>query len=119
MFEFGWPLAFALLPLPVLAWWLLPPFQQQRVALVVPFFDRMVNLTGEKPGAGAVIARRSVSQHVARVLGWALIVTALASPQWVGEPLLVVKEARDLMVAVDISASLRREKIAGPDIRFE
>lgn len=106
MFEFGYPWAFALLPLPLLVWWLLPPLRQERTALVVPFFERLVQLSGEKPGPGSVVSERTLMQHLVRLLSWVFLVVALASPQFVGEPSLVVKSSRDLMLAVDISGSM-------------
>ena len=115
MFEFGLPWAFALLPLPLIAWWLLPEFRRRDAALVAPFFSRVVELTGEKPGSGSVVARRRPAQHLVRLVGWALIVTAIASPEFVGEPVLVVKEARDLMIAVDISGSMNTPDFTLPD----
>ena len=53
MLEFAWPWAFALLPLPLLAWWLLPPYRERR-ARSKPFFARVAEATGQKPQPGAV-----------------------------------------------------------------
>ena len=117
MYEFGWPWALALLPLPLLVWWLIPPLRQRRTALAVPFFEQLVALTGEKPGPGAVVASRTIWQHGVRLLGWVLLVGALASPQFVGEPSLVVKSARNVMVAVDISPSMDTRDFRDPDGR--
>jgi Ca-activated chloride channel family protein len=108
MFEFGFPWAFALLVLPLLVRWLVPEFRRKNAALAAPFFDRVVALTGEKPGTGSVVSQVGLPQHIVRFVGWALIVTAIASPRFVGEPVLVVKQARDLMIAVDISGSMNR-----------
>ena len=46
MLEFEWPWAFALLPLPLLVWWLLPAFRDQQTSVHVPFFDRLAEATG-------------------------------------------------------------------------
>ncbi|MCA1767112.1 MAG: VWA domain-containing protein [Idiomarina sp.] len=39
-------------------------------------------------------------------LCWLMLVTALAKPQWLGEPLAVRAEGREIMLAVDLSGSM-------------
>jgi Ca-activated chloride channel family protein len=115
MFEFDFPWAFVLLPAPLLIWWLAPAFRQRKAALVAPFFDRIVTLTSQKPGPGSVVAHRSIARFIVLSLAWVLVVTALALPRIVGEPELVVRESRDLMIAVDISGSMQTRDFTLPD----
>ena len=42
MLTFAYPWLAVLLPLPLLAWWLLPPLAEAGAALRVPFFGRLV-----------------------------------------------------------------------------
>ena len=58
MFEFAWPWMLALLPLPILAWWLLPPYRARQASVQVPFFDRLAAATGQTPQRGAVVLQR-------------------------------------------------------------
>ena len=51
------PWALALLPLPALVWFLVPPHRQPRQGLVVPFLDQLARLTGISPAEGAVVSR--------------------------------------------------------------
>lgn len=37
---------------------------------------------------------------------WGLLVTALARPQWIAEPLIRILPARDMLIAVDLSGSM-------------
>lgn len=106
MIEFAYPWMFAALLLPALAYWLLPPHKATQVSVRVPFFQTLVELSGETPAEGAVVLERLLSQRVVLGLAWVLVVCALARPEWVGEPITQVKSARDLMVAVDISGSM-------------
>jgi Ca-activated chloride channel family protein len=106
MFEFAWPWLLALLPLPLLIWWWLPPYRAQQASVQVPFFDRLAAATGQTPQQGAVVLQRRAVQMVVASLIWILIVTALARPQWVGDPLTHEISARDLILAVDISGSM-------------
>lgn len=106
--EFAWPWAFALLPLPLLVWWLLPPYRERQASVHVPFFARLAEATGQTPQQGAVVLRRRRLQMIAAVAVWILMVTALARPQWVGDPVTREVSARDLILAVDISGSMEQ-----------
>ena len=106
MLEFAWPWMFALLPLPALVWWLLPPYRARQASVQVPFFDRLAAATGQTPQRGAVVLQRRMTQMIVAALVWILIVAALARPQWVSDPLTHEVSARDLILAVDISGSM-------------
>lgn len=106
MFEFANPWMFLALPLPLLVRWLTPAYQERHDSIRVPFFQRLVELTGQKPDKGAVILQRVFFQKLWVPVTWLLLVTALAKPLWLGEPIEQIKSARDLMVAVDLSGSM-------------
>lgn len=106
MLEFAYPFAFVALPLPLLAWWLLPPQRERVSALRVPFFDQVVAAAGTEARQGAVVMRRNWPQMIAAVLVWGLLVTGLAKPEWVGEPIVRTEAARDIMLAIDLSGSM-------------
>ena len=117
MLEFAWYWAFLLLPLPLLAWWLLPPYRERQASVQVPFFERLAAATGQTPQRGAVILRRRAIQMLVAALTWVLIVVALARPQWLGEPLRHETAARDLILAVDISGSMEQNDFRTTDGR--
>lgn len=106
MFEFGIPWMFVLLPLPLLVYWLFPAHQESQDSIRVPFFQRLVDLTGQKPRKGAVVLQRVLFQKLWVPITWIMIVVALAKPLWIGDPIEQTKSARDLMVAVDLSGSM-------------
>lgn len=106
MLEFAEPWAFVLLIVPALVYWFTPPHRESRDSLQVPYFQRLVALSGETPRTGASIRARLTLQTLASLLGWALLVAALARPEWLGEPVKIEKTARDLMLAVDLSGSM-------------
>ena len=108
MFELAWPWMLALLPLPILVWWLLPPYRARQASVQVPFFDRLAAATEQTPQRGAVVLRRRSSQMVVATLIWILVVVALARPQWVGEAVTREVSARDLILAIDISGSMEQ-----------
>lgn len=115
MLEFAWPWLFLLLPLPLLVWWWLPPYRARQASVQVPFFERLAAATGQTPQRGAVVLRRRATQMIAAVLIWFLIVTALARPQWISDPLTREVSARDLILAVDISGSMDQSDFRNPD----
>ena len=40
---------------------------------------------------------------------WLLLLTAIAQPQWVGDPIKLPVTGRDLLLAVDLSGSMQEE----------
>jgi Ca-activated chloride channel family protein len=115
MFEFEWPWAFALLPLPLLVWWLMPVYQRQQTSVHVPFFDRLADATGQTPQPGAVVLRRRAIQMIPAALVWVLMVAALARPERVGDAVTHEVSARDLILAVDISGSMEQSDFRTQD----
>lgn len=115
MIEFAWPWAFAVLPLPALAWWLLPPYRERRASVQIPFFARVAEATGQTPQKGAVVIRRQALQMIVATIIWLLIVTALAQPQRVGDAISHDVSARDIMLAIDISGSMDQTDLETAD----
>lgn len=115
MFEFAYPWLFLLVPLPLLVRWLVPAYQESQDSIRVPFFQRLVELTGQKPKKGAVVLQRVLFQKLWVPTSWILLVCALAKPLWIGEPIEHTKSARDLMVAVDLSGSMEIADFKGDD----
>src|SRR5262249_27724257 len=106
--EFAWPWAFAALPLPLLVWLLLPAYREQRASVQIPFFARVAEATGQTPQRGASVLPRLPLQMIVACIGWVLLVTALARPQFVGDPITHDISARDIMLAIDISGSMNQ-----------
>ncbi|RYY75549.1 MAG: VWA domain-containing protein [Gammaproteobacteria bacterium] len=114
MFELQWPWLLALIPLPLLII-LLPAQKKEEAALRVPFFAQVKTLEtkthslGSQKRAGALLLW----------LIWMCLVLAAANPQWIGEPVSMPNSGRDLLIAVDISGSMKIDdmKYQGNPIR--
>jgi len=105
MIELAWPLALILLPLPFLVRRLAPAAPVTPAgALRVPFFDGVAALGG---AARAAARRRWLLGTMCAA--WIALVVAAARPTWVGEPLPLPAEGRDLMLALDLSGSMARD----------
>ncbi len=113
MIEFARLWAFAAAPVPILAWLLLPPLRE-RGALVVPasIWHLLARLSEHK---GSRATPRS-PQLLLRTLGWLALVFALAGPLQHGAP-LIQPTGRDLMIALDVSASMAEIDTDSGDIR--
>lgn len=106
MYQLDYPWLLALLPLPLAAWWLLPPFRQATSALRIPFFNEVLKAAGLEARDGAEIASASRIGRAVDSVCWALLVLALCRPQYVEPPLVKVEPERDLLLAIDLSQSM-------------
>ncbi|TNC91995.1 MAG: BatB protein [Thalassolituus sp.] len=100
--ELLWPYALALLPLPLIFRWLLPARTRQQAALKVA--DTGFWQTGTE--SHTTVTSRSTLGALLPTLLWLCLVAALTRPVWIGEPVRLPAEGRDLMLAVDISGSM-------------
>lgn len=104
MITFAWPWIFLLLPLPLLARWLLPPADRQiGKALHLPFYTQL------PASVGSVGHLRGRLGPILAVLAWFLLVIAAARPQWLDDPVDLPLAGRDLMLAVDVSGSMQEQ----------
>lgn len=106
MLTFAYPWLALLLPVPWFVHRFVPPLAERRPGLRVPFFERLVRLTGAVPREGAVVARRNLWRTGALVACWLLTLTALARPQRVEAPLHRDRPTRDLLLLLDLSGSM-------------
>lgn len=105
MLEWTWPWAFAALPLPLLVRFALPAAAESTHAIRVPFFQTVESLASvDRHGANS---RRLIQLLLA--LMWLALLTAIARPMWIGSPVTLPLSGRDLMLAIDISGSMREE----------
>lgn len=105
MIQFQWPWLFLLVPLPWLIRQLLSSVQSpQDSALRVPFLKDLEVLTAVQ----REITVKNWGLWVA-VVAWCCLVIASARPQWLGDPVPQAISGRDLMMAVDLSRSMKEQ----------
>lgn len=105
MLSWQWPVLFALLPLPLIVRWLTRGDDASSSAIQVPFFDALQNLQQSQASSQAGNWLKALLLW----LLWASLVTAVARPTWIGEPVNLPQDRRDLMLAVDISGSMEQQ----------
>ena len=104
MIHIEWPWLLACLPLPLLIRWLLPASNPvEQAALKVPFledFGQQQSQYGRQPKKWPFFLA---------FFAWFLLVIASTRPQWLGEPIEQAVSGRDLMLAVDLSGSMKEQ----------
>ena len=105
MLTFEWPWLAGLLPLPLLVRWWLQPASMERVALQVPFIE---DFAGPQQAMKNRFSSRPLLLLLA-TLAWLALVAAATRPIWFGDPVELPVEGRDIMLAVDLSNSMREQ----------
>jgi len=105
MLQIDWPWVLLLLPLPLAVYYGLPAQQSgKQAALRVPFIEdfRFTRLP----------RRRRLKLRWLKwlsLLAWCLVVLSASRPQWLGDTISINISGRDMMIAVDLSDSMRAE----------
>jgi Ca-activated chloride channel family protein len=106
MIHVAWPWMLLCLPLPWLLMRWLPAAQPQGAALFLPFAAAVG--ADDLPAA----QHRSRLRSLLLVLTWLLLVGAAVRPQWLGDPQPVATTGRRLLLAIDVSGSMKTPDMA-------
>jgi len=105
MLQIDWPWVLLLLPLPLVVYYGLPAQQAgKQAALRVPFIEDF-RFTRQP-------RRRRLKLRWLKwlsLLAWCLVVLSASRPQWLGDTISINISGRDMMIAVDLSDSMRAE----------
>lgn len=105
MFEFASPWFLWFILVPPLIWFVLQPAALKLPgAIRVPFYNALSTYMDKEKSF-------AIRPHFLRLffLIWALLVLALAGPRWVGNPMPLKQEGRNLMLVLDLSESMGLE----------
>lgn len=102
--DFAWPWMLLAIVLPLLVHALVPVRSDGAAALRVPWSERLQRVAAADAGNVRV---RGIS--LLGLLAWALLCVAAARPQQLGPAIAPPQAGRDLMLAVDLSASMGEE----------
>jgi len=105
MFQFAWPWLLILIPLP----WLIKFLRQEDKIRLQQSAIKLPHLTTQpiKPlMSGFHHFWRQPKFWWAFVI-WSLLIIAIAGPQWLGEPVQMPQEGRNILLAIDISGSMQ------------
>jgi Ca-activated chloride channel family protein len=99
MFEFTYLWMFLLIPLPLLARYLLQAKKRSYTQVWIPLAQGISKQQSE--------VQNGHLQAVIPWVVWLLLLTALAKPIWFAEPIRIQQESRDMIVALDLSGSMQ------------
>ena len=108
MLQIVWPWMLAALVAPFAVARMAPRAPDATGAPVrLPYFEEVLAWSSRPAGPGPRL-RQAVA-----LLAWCALVLAAARPQWVGDPLPLPVHGRDLMLALDLSGSMREQDMKG------
>lgn len=102
MFEFQWVWMFLLFPLPWIVRLLLPAAEIRSAALKIPYFDAWI----ATQSGSTYTASAKNPYRILFYLAWLCLITAMAKPMWIGDPVSLPTSGRDIMLAIDLSGSM-------------
>lgn len=105
MLSWQWPYALVILPLPLIIRFLLTAHDDAAGAIKVPFFGALESLNTS-------LTTHNSWRFIKTTLlwlTWSCLVIAIARPTWIGDPINLPQDRRDLMLAVDISGSMQQQ----------
>lgn len=103
--QFHWPWAFYCLPLPILVYLLVPAYKRQQASLIVPD----VSLWKKEQESSLLQQENPKLKLLLPAIIWLAIVIAFSRPFSLGEQIELPQSGRDLMLAVDLSGSMKEE----------
>ena len=113
MIEFALPWCALALPLPWLLRVLWRPAETARAAL---YFPAAVAWAADARGT---TTRHAPLRHLLMGIAWVCLVLAATGPRWLGDEVRLPATGRDLMLAVDISESMRIEDMESGGARVD
>lgn len=99
-FDIYWPLL--LLPIPLLVYLFMPTAKTSSESLSVPFLHDLEAIGTQQHTAKS----KQLAPFIFLAAIWALLIIACCRPVYIGEPIQIPTEARDMLLAVDISGSM-------------
>jgi len=103
MLTFEWPWLLLLLPLPWFYRLWRKPVEARVAALKTPLYSSLIRT--EASGFSPSIWRKIALALL--IISWITALLAAARPTWIGDPVALPSNGRDLLIAVDISGSMK------------
>ena len=103
MLSFSLPWIFLTLPLPLLVYFIVKPKPQPQLSAL-----KIANNQGFPVATESVASKSSLKLFASSII-WLLLVVSSAQPMWIGGPITQPTQARELILAVDLSASMQED----------
>ncbi len=106
MLSLQWPLMLLALPLPFLVYRFAPAFKTEQSQVFAPSLMMLADQKEQQT------SNPHISVWILAILAWILLVIAAARPTFVGEPQAITSSDRNMMLAVDLSGSMKEEDMS-------
>jgi len=117
MLDWQWPYLLLLFPLPWILRLLLSEAKHEQINVRIPNYEQLIHLQQSNVSR----LRNAVSKPWLRAslttLMWLALLTSAARPMWFGEPVSVSNSGRDLLLALDLSDSMKIDDMLDGDTR--
>ncbi len=114
MFEFSYPWVFVLIIIPIIINKLPLFYRSKRSAVRISFKDDIDAISDTKDSTDG-ISHASKIEKLLTILLYILVISALAKPQYIGEPLSREIPQREVLVCVDLSGSMATKDFKDKD----
>lgn len=115
MIEFEYPWVFLALPLPLIINRLLPSASKAEPSLHIPFYDQIADL---KETQTFSFRDHRINLFFLIVM-WLLLILAAGRPSWINEYMDVPNSGRNLILAIDLSDSMKKSDLSGNEKRVD
>ena len=122
MMNFAYPYLWLLVLLPPIIYYLLPVIKGVHGdALRIPFLKDLLNIKNKSGSIWVDINNSKLNlSKILLIIIYIFLVAAVARPRWVGEPIRIKNEGRDIILVLDISTSMLETDFTYPgELIFE
>ena len=98
MFEFSYLWVFILLPLPLLARYILSPKKVSFMQIWIPLAEGLQQ--------NKIVKANPLMSFFIPWLLWILLLSAIAKPVWLDQPIRIQQQSRDMILSLDLSGSM-------------
>jgi len=117
MLDWQWPYLLLLFPLPWILRAVLPDAKREQVRVRIPTYEQLVHLQKNHTSSFRNTLSKPWLRALLATLMWLALLISAARPMWFGEPVTVSNSGRDLLLALDLSDSMKIDDMLDSDTR--
>jgi len=117
MLDWQWPFVLLFFPLPWILRALLPSIKREQVYIRMPGYEQLDRLQQNHTSRHRTTLSKTWLRALLATLMWLSLLTSAARPMWFGEPVSVSNSGRDLLLALDLSDSMKIDDMLDGDTR--
>lgn len=107
MISLLYPWVFIIVPLPLIIWFFQKPSNPQLSAIRTPMFAQWTAFQHQSQSSNSIFRL----EKIIIFLLWLTVISSVARPQWIDDPIELPTSGRDLLLSIDISGSMEEEDL--------